>query len=304
MNSLTRSQEVSIKDNIKCHVCDTEKVKSVYLYNYNNKSSEILRCIECGHLFLYPVPLIDLSERTMNTISDAEFSGNVTLKFLHEHFVIGREIRNVRKFIQTPNPTLLDIGCGTGWTTAIWQKNGFSVTGLEPSRERSQVAKENYGLKVINAHIEECSIPEQFDVVILRHLLEHIENPTDILKKIKSFLKPEGLLVITMPNINCIGRYLFRESWQWVLPWHLHFYTPKTLARLIKRMGYENLQLYQIPSPLWYPDSINRALGGKIFKRGMPTVMSLILCAPIIFLGLILNLNDNMTLICRNSTCA
>jgi len=236
----------------------------------------------------------------MDSIPDAELFGSKILKTIYEKIVIGREIKAVRKFTSVPNPHVLDIGCGTGWTTAIWQENGFTVTGLEPSQSRSDIARKTYGISVVHDHIEHFKPAEKFDVIIMRHLLEHIEDPVSTLTVVRSFLKPNGILLIVIPNINCIGRYIFKENWEWVLPWHLHFYTPTTLRRLLEKTGYQKLKIYQMPSPLWYPHTLNKALFGDKSRSRFPQWLSLSLCIPLIALGMLLNLNDNMTLVFQN----
>ena len=302
MSSLIRCQTTTIRTNVSCLVCNTKNSKPIFTYWDDNKSSEILQCLNCGHLFIYPIPLVNLNERTMDTISDAEFFGHPVLKFLHEKFVINREINAVKKILTDGiRRSLLDIGCGTGWSTAVWQKNGFNVTSLEPSLSRSKIARELHHLNVSNEHLENFKTQELFDVVILRHLLEHIENPTAMLEKIKTFLKPNGLLVIIIPNIDCLGRHLYRENWEWVLPWHLHFYTPKTLTRLLEKLGYSKIKIYQTPSPLWHPQTLNRALTNSPLKIQLSHWAALLLSLPIVFWGFLLNKNDNMTLIFKNS---
>lgn len=95
--------------------------------------------------------------------------------------------------------------------------------------------------------------------------MEHIEDPLKVLAKVKTLLKEDGLLLITLPNINSIGRFIFQENWEWVLPWHLHFYNPKTLNFLIEQAGFEKIKIYQMPSPLWYQESLQKLLGKKIY---------------------------------------
>ncbi len=301
MIKLVRNKADSIKFGVQCIICDSRQAKAAYAYYYNDQKSEILECIICGHLFIHPVPLISLDSRNMNALSDAEFFGSRILKFLHEKIVINKEIRHVKEVINNLRPSLLDIGCGTGWTTSIWQRHGFSVTGLEPSATRSQFSQEMYGINIFQGHIEDFQPQEKFEVIIMRHVLEHIEDVVGVLKRIRSFLKQEGVLVVVTPNINSIGRYIFKENWEWVLPWHLHFYTPKTLSRLICKTGYKKLQLYQMPSPLWYPASLSRVFGqdNKLgrFLNQKARLANLALFTPIILMGILLNLNDNMTLI-------
>ncbi len=300
MKTLTKKPKRTITSPKPCVVCGHNIVQEEYAYHYQNLESTILSCLQCGHLFIHPVPLVKLDERTMDTIEDAEFSGNKFFQALHEKLVINREIRTVRKFLTTEKPRLLDIGCGTGWTTSLWQKNGFDVIGLEPSSSRAKKAQELYKINVSTEHIENFKSSELFDVVVMRHLLEHIEEPKDILNKARSFLKPDGVLIIVIPNIDCIGRHIFKENWAWILPWHLHFYTTRTLSLLLKNLGYKKLSVYQTPSPLWYPYSMNMAWGDRSNRGQIPQLLALLAATPIILFGMILNKNDNMTLIFRN----
>jgi len=62
-------------------------------------------------------------------------------------------------------------------------------------------------------------------------------------------------------------------------------------------MGYKKMKCYQMPSPLWYPKSL-----GRLLKKEwrIPSFLNLVLFSPIILLGVILNLNDNITLISKN----
>lgn len=300
MTSLVRNQTAPLRNDVKCIICDHMISKPVYRYQGRGES-DILQCGNCGHLFIHPVPLQDLKERTMDALTDAEFFGNEWMKWLHERIVINKEIREVKTYLSAATPRLLDIGCGTGWSTSIWQKNGFAVTGLEPSLTRGQVARDVYKLNVSHEHLENFVTPELFDVIVLRHLLEHIAEPKKMLIKIKSFLKPDGILLIVIPNINCIGRYLFGSNWAWILPWHLHFYTPATLKRLLEKVGYEKRKIYQMPSPLWYPNAVNNAFFGENSKVQIPPFIALLFCIPVVLIGALLNLNDNMTLIFRNT---
>lgn len=91
METLIKNRSVQERIDLPCVVCDTRKSKSVYTYRCDEKSSDILQCSTCGHLFIHPVPLVKLDERTMDSIDDAEFFGNPLLKSLHEHLVIGNE---------------------------------------------------------------------------------------------------------------------------------------------------------------------------------------------------------------------
>lgn len=303
MGKLSKIHLSTGKTDKSCAVCATKNAEGVYRYDYGDSHSIIYRCRTCGHMYIYPVPLQDLESRSMDTVEDAHFFGNTTLQNLYKALIIDREIRTAKRLISAPKPRLLDIGCGTGWITSLWQKAGFAVTGLESSGVRANVARETHGLEIITKHIENYDPQEKFDIVIMRHLLEHIEKPNLVIPRVRTFLKPGGVLLIVIPNIDSIGRFVFRENFEWVLPWHLHFYNPRNLSRLLIRHHFEKIKIYQTPSPLWYPAAMARAAGensffGKI-AREKGKILPLLMFSPLMLLGWALNLNDNMTLFFR-----
>lgn len=290
-----------------CCVCEGAISSPVYQYLRDESSCDIRRCRSCGHLFMYPVALPDLNSRSMQSVDDAELFGSAILRFLYEKLIITEEIRAVRKYIKNERPRVLDIGCGSGWIASIWKKHGFHVLGLEPSHERRKVCREKYGIETVADYAEHFKTQEKFDVILMRHLLEHIEKPSEILDKICSLLDTEnGILLIVVPNINSIGRFIFRHNWEWILPWHIHFFTPKTLVRFIENKGFKTLKLYQQPSPLWYTSSLKRCLGEKSrmarWINKVPKVIMLTVFLPVIFWGIVFRLDDNLTLLARART--
>ena len=242
----------------------------------------------------------------MDSVDDAELFGNSFLKKLYETAILKKEIYYTRKILGKGRLSLLDIGCGTGWTTHFWKNSGFATTGLEPSEIRGNVARERYGLKIISDYIENLNLDETFDVIILRQVIEHLESPGNMLERAKSFLRKGGIVVVVVPNINCIGRYVFGTKWTWVIPFHCNFFSPDTLRKLACKAGFDVLKTYQTPSPLWYPESFLRLFpdGNHLTKRIYHRLssLSLIPFAPLVMLGYLLRLSDNITLIGRAKT--
>ncbi|GEM_PF-1474990 len=302
MSQLTPCSDTSVVCSVDCPLCHARQFQPLYRYSYQDKFSHIFECQACGHILMDPIPLVQLNERNMDGVVDAEMWGNQILIPIYEHFVINQEIKYVKKWLPSKRQQLLDIGCGIGWTTAMWQKNGFDVRGIEPSAIRAQVARDKFGLKIFNGHIEEFEESKVFDVILMRHLLEHIEHPRKVLADVKRMLDDEGLLVITIPNINSIGRYLFRSSWAWILPWHLHFYHPKTLRLLLESQGFKVLKLYQMPSPLWYSASFRawfRDHGWTFLAQKFWEYVWIVPSLFLVFVGFLCARNDNMTVIAQ-----
>ena len=99
---------------------------------------------------------------------------------------------------------------------------------------------------------------------------------------------------------------MFQENWEWILPYHLQFFKPKTLAHLVKRVGFEKVVFYQVPTPIYYPGALGKCFQNnpsfiEIWDR-IPIFIKIFLFSPIILAGMLLNMNDNMTIICRKKS--
>ncbi len=284
-----------------CPVCRAPVKDVHYIYYQDGEEHKILRCQACSFMFARPVFLQKLEERQLDYMYDTELLNNSLLRKLHEKLIIGREVSYVRRMLGEGNFTLLDVGCGNGWTLNVWIKSGFKAVGIEPSKMRGRIASERYGVRIIPEYFENFTTSEKFDVVIMRHMIEHFVEPYEMIVKARSLLNPEGVLIVVVPNIDCIGRYTFGTKWTWGIPYHCNFFNPDILSRLLKRAGYDILKIYQTPSPLSYPESFIRLFPSikKITTRVYTTlsIFTLFPFAPLVVLGFIMQLSENITVI-------
>lgn len=244
-----------------------------------------------------PLALAQVHERQMESVDDAELFHSGLFQFLHKKLIIAPEISHVQKLLGRTDFSMLDIGCGTGWISRQWADAGARVTGLEPSVPRAAVARER-GIKVLSCYAEELDDSERYDLIVIRHVVEHLEDPKAILRSFVSRLNPDGLLLVVVPNIDCIGRKIFDADWTWVLPWHCNFFSPRSLTHLLERCGFQVVKSWQTPSPLWYPESFARRFPrlGALLKI---SPLTMLLFAPLVGLGYISGYSDNLTMIAR-----
>ena len=83
-----------------------------------------------------------------------------------------------------------------------------------------------------------------------------------------------------------------------MLPWHCNFFAPQSLGTLLKNCGYDVVKSYQTPYPLWYPESFTRKFPrfGTMLKL---TPLTMLLFAPLVGLGYLSGMSDNLTMIAR-----
>ena len=105
--------------------------------------------------------------------------------------------------------SLLDIACGDGFITEQLAKSFGKVVGIDANSQVIEKARQRLpGAVFCNSLAEEFTTSERFDVVTLLDLLEHVQSPVDLLRHLKSYLKPDGVIVIHVPNAQAINREL------------------------------------------------------------------------------------------------
>jgi len=273
-----------------------------YIYKDGEVNSDFYRCPHCTFLFARPVFIPELDSRQMDGIVNAELFGSPLLKKIYIQYFIRREIKTLRRVLGPGTVRMLDIGCGTGWTSRVYADQGFEVTGLEPSAARAAYARENYGLDIVESYIENAAFEQPFDLIVLRHIIEHFADPVAVLSQVRTFLKPEGIIFVVVPNIDCLGRYLFETRWEWVLPWHCNFFTPGSLRSMLTTNGFTPLDEYQTATSLYYPGALRRSfpfsLTDYLLKK---RVLAMGLCAPLALLGAAVGLGDNLNIMARST---
>lgn len=132
--------------------------------------------------------------------------------------------------------TILDIGSATGIYLKAMQDRGWQATGLEPSEYAAHYAINHLKLNVIHGYLEQDTFPaNQFDLITLWDVFEHLPNPTESLEIIHKILKPGGVLLLTLPNSNSWDRHFFKKAWAgWDAPRHFFIYNESCLTQLLK----------------------------------------------------------------------
>jgi len=272
-----------------CSLCASE---GLFLYSVpvGGIKYEITRCPACGHLFRgHAEGELAIHGGAMDTVDDAEFFNNRFLKTVLCWFARCDGAR-LKKSSGKSCPRLLDIGCGTGWITAQYARCGMIVEGLESSGVRSGHAMRYPEITVHQVSLE-TFIPADggaYDVIVLRHVLEHFEDPVSRLRKIRSLLKPGGVLFLVVPNLDGIGARVFKERWDWVLPWHWQFFTPASLRRLLEKEGFDVGWMGTSLSPISY----YYTLRSRFPFLGKSVLLSLIVAASFLLAGTLCNKND------------
>lgn len=231
------------------------------------------KCEECDFIWLSPLSIPSeigpfYSERFSHKLKAAKprFSSLrervklsiIAAKFGYRHLLDGRKYDIAGQILSVIIPLteaaglsimmlpyvnggrILDIGCGRGEFLNLMKSLGWEVMGVEVDAKAAQAAKESFKIPVVTNSFEDTSFPEgSFDAITLHHVIEHLEEPLQYLKKCFQLLKPQGKLVIVTPNIDSLASSILkRDCVHFSPPWHIYLFSQKALSGIIRDTGF------------------------------------------------------------------
>ena len=145
---------------------------------------------------------------------------------------------------------VLDVGCASGYQAHLLAENGCITTGIEINESAAQIAREVcdrvHVADIERSHVSEIVAGELYDVVVFGDVLEHLINPLAVLENVRNVLRPNGVVVASIPNIahGAIRLALLRGDFDYqplgiLDDTHIRFFTYKTLRELFTKAGFE-----------------------------------------------------------------
>ena len=160
------------------------------------------------------------------------------------HFIKSIALKNKLNLVNSLQPakgSILDIGAGTGDFLSVVKENGWITIGVEPSDKAKAIAK-NKGV----AFVDQTSELENnsFDIITMWHVLEHVPNLDNQLKELKRLLKPNGNLIIAVPNFKSFDAKHYGNFWAaYDVPIHFWHFSKTAIKRLFAK---EDMELVQV----------------------------------------------------------
>jgi SAM-dependent methyltransferase len=138
--------------------------------------------------------------------------------------------------------TMLDVGCGPGFRLEAMRRIGWHVWGVELDPTSGALAAERAGSpdRVIIESVTNARFDSgQFDLVTASHVLEHLQAPLEALGLIHDWLRPNGTLIVWVPNFGSFERRLFGRHWAGLdVPRHLYHYSLESLTTALEMSGF------------------------------------------------------------------
>ncbi|MEH6407805.1 MAG: class I SAM-dependent methyltransferase [Leeuwenhoekiella sp.] len=205
-----------------------------------------------------------------NYISHTDSKQNITDKLYQtvKKHMLRKKLAIVKKYRKKGK--ILDIGAGTGDFLKEAQSEGWEIYGVEPN----ETAREGASKKGINLESTIDAISEQFDVITMWHVLEHVEDTNAQVEWLQKKLSKDGVVFIAVPNFKSYDAKKYKEFWAaYDVPRHLFHFSQNAIEKIFAAYNFEIVDT----KPLWFDSFYVSILSEKYmnkkfaFLRGMVT---------------------------------
>lgn len=242
---------------VKCNLCGEDKTTLLFVgkdrvHNIDGEFN-VVKCEVCGLVYINPRP----NEAEIAAYYPEDYSpyqgekkNNIFIGHAKK-FIIRREIDKLRKILP-PRASILEVGCSYGELLASLRDiGGFRVKGVDISLKAASIARDRYRLDVIAGTLFDGKFPnESFNLVIMKHVLEHMHDPRAVVCEARRILKKDGKLFLWIPNIDSIIFKLFKtRSYGYEIPRHLYHFTTAALRILLEKNGMKISRVEHDPVP-------------------------------------------------------
>ena len=244
-----------------CAVC--KSAERITLYQPIRSPGPVVRCIRCGFVYIADIQQDDaiiadgavtqpVEERLLHSRDLNDLVGCWELTQLPAKRAEAPVLRcNAQDALQhilplrQPPGRLLDFGCGWGFFLGAAREQGWEIHGLEPLPGHALHARAQFGANVITDILRADTFPpNSFDVITSFQVFEHLPDPSGNLAILQRALKPGGVIMIEVPNIDTWSVRLLGKRHRHFVHDHLNFFSVSTLRSLLTRHGFRAVDSY------------------------------------------------------------
>jgi 2-polyprenyl-3-methyl-5-hydroxy-6-metoxy-1,4-benzoquinol methylase len=257
-----------------CCLCETDDAEIIGAgqdFEYGTSADVFFArcCRSCGLVYLNPRPAAEEFARIYPPDYHAFEFSEKQFGFV---FKVRRrlEARRLLSWCKNlpENARLIDVGCGDGFHLELLrdfgQKN-WTLEGIDADSRAVSVA-EKKGLKVHYGLLENLDLPtETYDLAFLLQTIEHVASPVELLREVRSILRPGGRVVIVTDNTDSLDFKLFKKRYWggYHFPRHWNLFNRRTIRRLAEKTEMQVESLTTQVSPVNWVYSIRNRLTDK-----------------------------------------
>jgi len=175
-------------------------------------------------------------------------------------YSLWKKVRLIQKY-RTGEKTLLDVGAGTGDFLLAAKDKDWDIEGIEPNQDAKIRAQEK-GIELF-ASLDLLS-NNKYDIITLWHVLEHLPNLEEQIKKLVTLLNEKGTLIIAVPNFNSYDAKYYKKNWAaYDVPRHLWHFSKEAMEKLF---AYHGMSVIKVKPMIF--DSFYVSLLSEKYRNG------------------------------------
>lgn len=222
-----------------CPVCGSKNYKKLL----SRFGLDIWRCQDCRHGFGNPRLKYDkATELYMDDRSASDiYTAPLQIEIDEIKYKYGIDL--IQLALGGKGKKILDMGCGAGVFLKMAHKNGWpECVGVDPNENYAKIYKEATGVQYIQGTLEKLDdydIGDNYDCISMWSVLEHMNDPKQVIKKLASILAPGGVIFILVPNLDSLATRLMRQlspTFAWK---HPNFFCKESLNFLMNAGGFK-----------------------------------------------------------------
>jgi SAM-dependent methyltransferase len=192
-------------------------------------------CPECGLVIQSPSVEPPVMERYYSDIAVYHNPARAGKPLAVKVKGVEKQVQMVRDVVGRVPSSVFQVGCSDGFTLSRFRDAGASVIGgIDPGLSASKVARELYGVETVTGTFEEFAPDRTYQLIISTHVLEHLYDPLESMRKCSSMQGEGGWILVEVPLLEMEDRFppgYFTFE-------HLTYFSESTLLRLLSRAGY------------------------------------------------------------------
>jgi 2-polyprenyl-3-methyl-5-hydroxy-6-metoxy-1,4-benzoquinol methylase len=266
-DSQARKKAVQVQD--LCPLCGAPVGDQVRIHARPERWS-YGRCGVCRALSLNPIP----DEDTLRSYYNETYSVPPERYALQTAHGAPPILREMGKRLSGKGK-LLEIGCSWGFFLDAARREGWDAAGIELDGRAVRHGREKLGLKIFSGTLESemTRLEPPYDAIATFHVIEHLRDPVDFLRRCRELLREGGLLILKTPNIASWIAKRTGAYWEWLSPpAHIHLFSAQTLHLALLRSGFRVERIWSSRGDAHnHLFQLVRALSGSIAARKRAT---------------------------------
>jgi 2-polyprenyl-3-methyl-5-hydroxy-6-metoxy-1,4-benzoquinol methylase len=239
-------------------MCQSTRVDLSTRRVVNETVYHLAKCRDCEQHFCSPTP----TQEAIVAFYEGDYHTELRTPGGSEK-AFGEKFRRYCAFVlQHVKPgRSLDIGTATGLLPSQLKAAGFDAEGSEYNRDSAEWGQSHFGVRIWHGDLAENHLEHGiYDFISMTDVLEHTQHPLHYLQDVKQYLKPQGHMMITFPDITSLeSRYTYfcgkvlGRPWIWScchVPLHVWEFTPETATRLFEKAGFRVVAFQRFQEPL------------------------------------------------------